>query len=43
MRHRQGFRAVPGMKGKLQLGAHQNAGELVFEMKSFDADTPANR
>ena len=29
--------------GSLQLGANQNAGELVFDMKSFDADTPAAR
>jgi polyisoprenoid-binding protein YceI len=29
--------------GHLQLGADQNAGELVFDMKSFDADTPAAR
>jgi YceI-like domain len=31
------------VSGNLQLGAHQNAGELVFDMKSFDADTPAAR
>jgi hypothetical protein len=29
--------------GNLQLGANQNAGELVFDMRSFDADTPAGR
>ena len=31
------------VSGNLQLGAKQNAGELVFDMKSFDADTPAAR
>jgi polyisoprenoid-binding protein YceI len=29
--------------GSLHLGANQSAGELVFDMKSFDADTPAAR
>ncbi|WP_182867314.1 YceI family protein [Rhodopirellula sp. JC639] len=29
--------------GTLVLGAHQNAGTLVFDMKSFSADTPAAR
>jgi hypothetical protein len=29
--------------GYLHLGANQNAGELVFDMRSFDADTPAGR
>ena len=29
--------------GSLHLGAEQNAGEFVFDMKSFDADTPAAR
>ena len=31
------------VSGNLQLGANQSAGELVFDMKSFDADTPAAR
>jgi YceI-like protein len=29
--------------GFVHLGATQNAGELVFDMRSFDADTPAAR
>ncbi len=29
--------------GRLQLGANQDAGELVFDMASFDADTNAAR
>jgi polyisoprenoid-binding protein YceI len=31
------------VSGNIQLGANQNAGELIFDMKSFDADTPAAR
>jgi polyisoprenoid-binding protein YceI len=31
------------VSGSIRLGANQNAGELVFDMKSFDADTPAAR
>ena len=31
------------VSGNLRLGASQSAGELVFDMKSFDADTPAAR
>ncbi|MCA9177850.1 MAG: YceI family protein [Planctomycetales bacterium] len=29
--------------GTLQLGAAQNAGQLVFDMRTFDADTPVAR
>jgi polyisoprenoid-binding protein YceI len=37
--------AVEGrlVSGSVNLGATQNAGELVFDMRSFDADTPAAR
>jgi hypothetical protein len=37
--------AVEGrlVSGFVKLGATQNAGELVFDMRSFDADTPAAR
>ena len=43
-----GFGHEHGIEGRLvsgnvQLGANQSAGELVFDMKSFDADTPAAR
>jgi polyisoprenoid-binding protein YceI len=31
------------VSGSIRLGANRNAGELVFDMKSFDADTPAAR
>lgn len=31
------------VEGKLALGAEKNAGQLVFDMKSFDADTDAAR
>jgi polyisoprenoid-binding protein YceI len=43
-----GFGHEHGVEGRLasgniQLGAQQNGGELVFDMKSFDADTAAAR
>ncbi len=43
-----GFGHEHGIEGRLvsgnvQLGANQSAGELVFDMKSFDADSPAAR
>ena len=43
-----GFGHEHGVEGRLasgnvQLGANQKAGELVFDMKSFDADTPSAR
>ena len=43
-----GFGHEHAVEGKLasgfvHLGATQNAGELVFDMRSFDADTPAAR
>lgn len=31
------------VSGNILLGAERNAGEMVFDMKSFDADTPAAR